>query len=277
MITVNQINTNRSFTATTLLMDKLRKKDDYVLLISEPNLSKSSKINGITGNARAFPAKGKEKQRTCVVVHKSLECVELSKFTTKDCVAVMISLANSHVVFVSFYCDIKGLISEHEVKKVIEFANKQCLPIILGGDTNAHSILFGNEQNRRGEHLEDLIMGENLRIENIGRLPTFETIREKRLLSSCIDITLSKNLKQLAIKNWLVNRSYNASDHNTIEFKLEGVVAEETWQRNWNKIDWKIFKEKLSALNFYVPERMTKKKLDNMVRIFYKKSKCNAR
>ena len=115
----------------------------------------------------------------------------------------------------SFYCDINKKISEHEVSKTFEYANKYHLPLIAGGDTNAHSYLFGNERNRRGDELEDIILEHSLKIENIGTEPTFDTIRGTRQLQSCIDITLSRGIKG-QISNWEVKKDYNASDHNTM-------------------------------------------------------------
>jgi hypothetical protein len=58
-----------------------------------------------------------------------------------------------------------------------------------------------------------------------------------------IDITLTKNLK--GVHNWRVNESYNGTDHNTIEYELRGGEKSTRKYRNWDKIDWKLFRDKL--------------------------------
>ena len=64
-------------------------------------------------------------------------------------------------------------------------------------------------------------------VENIGKDPTYESSGNK----TRIDVTLSQSLK-CDIVDWKVDRVYNASDHNTITFKLgkEKIVLPKTWK-----------------------------------------------
>ena len=61
---------------------------------------------------------------------------------------------------------------------------------------------------------------------------------------TCIDVILTRGL-QLTIKDWVVDRGYNGSDHNYIKFSLqtEMVTIPKIWQ--WHKADWEIFRSKM--------------------------------
>ena len=67
--------------------------------------------------------------------------------------------------------------------------------------------------------LEEFIIESGLVVENLGTEPTYKTTRGDKLIQTCIDATLSRNIDG-NIANWEVNREYNGSDHNTITFKL---------------------------------------------------------
>eukprot|EP00095_Tigriopus_kingsejongensis_P009619 maker-scaffold328_size205007-snap-gene-0.20 protein:Tk09619 transcript:maker-scaffold328_size205007-snap-gene-0.20-mRNA-1 annotation:"histone h3-like" len=82
-------------------------------------------------------------------------------------------------------------------------------------DSNSHSSIWGPDTNKRGEILEEWILSNGLEVANVGKRPTFQTIRA----SSCIDVTL--NSPEIAIIDWKVN-DFVASDHQMITFEVEG-------------------------------------------------------
>lgn len=65
------------------------------------------------------------------------------------------------------------------------------------------------------EKLEEFLADTGLEVENVGREPTDESIGN----STIIDITFTKNLKT-DILEWMVDRRFNASDHNTMKFRV---------------------------------------------------------
>ena len=91
-----------------------------------------------------------------------------------------------------------------------------------------------------------------------------------------IDITLSLNIP-LMISGWSVDRSYNGSDHNTINFSLGREKIVEEAHRPWYKADWGVFQELLRNEVFNIPVNITDKKLDKMLGIFYRKIKKGTR
>ena len=101
------------------------------------------------------------------------------------------------------------------MEDAIAFAKEKKFSVILGMDSNSHSELYGYSTNKRGEDLEDFIFSNNLRVENTGKIPTFESHIGKTI----IDVTLTYDLPLLML-GWKVDREYNGSDHNTITASL---------------------------------------------------------
>ena len=130
--------------------------------------------------------------------------------------------------------------------------------------------MFGPDSNRRGLDLEEVILSDGLRVENIGMMPTYETIRGNKLIRTYIDVTLSRDLDG-KITSWSVDNTYNGSDHNTILFKLSHQAEDKKEERNWNKGRWMLMKNLLSQEIFYEPEVVTEKKLDRCLHQFSKK------
>ena len=130
---------------------------------------------------------------------------------------------------------------------------------------NCHSDLFGSSTNLRGEDFEGFIVRNSLFVENIGISPTFETFRGNRWLYSNVDVTLSRGVR---VVDWLVDREYNGSDHNSVRFKIDLDPVPLREVRPWSKARWKLFHDKLNK-DFHVPEVMNIKKLDKMVEYLY--------
>ena len=99
---------------------------------------------------------------------------------------------------------------------ISNYTDNSKLGLLIVGDFNAHSPLWGEAQtksNKCGELLEELIITKNLNLHNIGYVPTF---RNSRDYTSCADLTLSYKFPFI-IQDWRVhNHELNYSDHNTI-------------------------------------------------------------
>ena len=98
--------------------------------------------------------------------------------------------------------------------------------LIMGGDTNSQSTLWGAETtNERGEVLEEFASLHGLQIMNKpNQPPMFSTIRA----SSHIDVTLSKGSITKKIINWTVRENVTSSDHNVIRYDLSSGEKDNT-------------------------------------------------
>ena len=90
---------------------------------------------------------------------------------------------------------------------LINYANNNKLPLIIGSDTNAQHTLWGNREcNTRGEDLIDLCNSLGLSWANKGSTPTFINSRGHE---SIIDLTITNSLGSDLIKNWKVDLSFS--------------------------------------------------------------------
>ena len=84
-----------------------------------------------------------------------------------------------------------------------------------------------------------------------------------------IDITLTRG-SRFDILGWEVDRRYNASDHNTIKFKIgrDKIILPKTWK--WHKADWEKFSDSLLSYKTTMPNLIKdedcKKGLTNIYR-----------
>ena len=76
----------------------------------------------------------------------------------------------------------------------MDYADSKNVEIIMGIDTNSHSTIYGDDTNSRWKDMEEFIIDNGLSVENIGKIPTFETIRGNLKMATCIDVTLSRGL-----------------------------------------------------------------------------------
>ena len=167
---------------------------------------------------------------------------------------------------VSSYLDINNdVVITNELEEMITFATRKGWAILIGMDSNCHSVIYGLETNSRGETLEEFLADTGLEVENVGKEPTYKS----RGNSTRIDFTLTKDLRY-DILGWEVERPYNASDHNTIKFRVgrETIKLPKTWK--WHKADEENFSNSLLHYNTTLPDRIKdedcEKELENIYR-----------
>ena len=192
----------------------------------------------------------------------------MDSWCNRDCAVALTRVGGRQTVLVSLYLDITLEVQPEWLDKLMDMVTGRGLPVIIGVDSNSHSTLYGPDNNARGDAFEDFILQYGLYVENIGTMPTFETMRGDRLIQTHIDVTLSRDLPT-PIEQWRVNREYNASDHNTILFNVKTSTPEPELIRPWSKADWEKFRAILKQANYGVPKDMSMKKLDKLVDKLY--------
>ena len=167
--------------------------------------------------------------------------------------------------------DVNVCIEQDFLVSLLDYSNQKELPLLIGTDTNCHSLMFGNDSNKRGIELEEILIEQSITIKNIGTEPTYEVIRGDIHIQTCIDATLTRDLRG-AVNAWTVEREFNGSDHNTITFDLHLSPKETAAERNWNKGEWSELTKPMKLEKFYEPAIMTEKKLDRCLHQLYKKN-----
>jgi hypothetical protein len=145
------------------------------------------------------------------------------------------------------YLDIKKPVKSSWVK-VLDSARKSSMPVLLGIDSNSHSYLYGDRENRCGIEMEDVIVSYGLEVPNQGNMPTFTGAGQNGTINqSFIDVTLLMGLAQ-EVTDWCVDSLPSLSDHRNISFTLKFKVRSRSEKvtkmgRNYHNADWAKFKE----------------------------------
>ena len=97
-----------------------------------------------------------------------------------------------------------------------------------------------------------------------------QSLEVTKLLTLCIDVTLTKGLENPLV-NWSVDRNFNASDHDTILSHTVSSPNPDSFFRNFKKADWESLSTYLSECNYYTPEMISRKNIDQMVQCLEKR------
>jgi ribonuclease HI len=205
------------------------------VFLQEPATSKRGKILSLPRGTQVFSA---DEPRTAILATPDLKVWPMSDFMSKDVATCLWKTDDAlvpEIILLSVYADINKETISKELQEITNYCGTRHLPIIICCDTNAHSVIWGcNENNARGDDFETFIAGNNLSILNIGGKPTFETSRA----SSIIDISLvSYNLYDM-MSDWNVKEEDFVSDHKCIEFQLNMSQPPQASVKNWRRTVW---------------------------------------
>lgn len=242
---VRQINLHKSTVATNnFVLEAAGCEDHFIACLQEPH--------EVNGRLVDFPPQANlhhgpgVKPRAAILGSKGLNLWFVPDFSSGDQATCLWRTGNPGIpeVYVSsLYMDIDtplDRLATQEMRRLVDHCRKEKKPLIICADSNAHSELWGNDVNRRGEALEEFIFAYDLELQNVGRLPTFTGRGAKTM----IDITLTLNIDPII--DWRVSQEPTFSDHNLIQFELDlQVVNEKIMIKDLKSTDWSIFRERL--------------------------------
>ncbi len=211
-----QINLQKSKTAAQELAFRLahfKKGQAFIVLMQEPYYYKH--MLPYLGKLGTLHFNIGEQPRAAILVSRHLNSWMINHRTTRDLCACVITVGQLEVTVVAAYHDITMRAVPLQLENLLQTGRDK--RIIIGSDTNAHSSLWGCEENNpRGDMLELFIAEHNLSIHNRGREPTFVTSRA----NSIIDVTLTNPRAEALISDWRVNTSTSCSDHLYLEYAI---------------------------------------------------------
>ena len=150
-------------------------------------------------------------------VDSSLNPWLVEKFVDHDMCTISVKIEGRDVFLCSLYLDILKEVSHPLFLAVIEHCNSHGIPLVIGADTNAHSLLWGSaDWNQSGDSLEDIVLTSNLTIVNTGGVSTFVSTRAE----SVIDVTMINNsaLNHLMVSDWVVSMEPSHQTHRSSKF-----------------------------------------------------------
>lgn len=216
-----QINLHRCKAASYNMSEVTKKMHTGLLLVQEPWTYKEI----IRGRPRGWnlwqgSAVG-GRPRSCIYSTPNLQCSLVAMFSDEDVVALRVKNVcqkNDEFIFVSAYMANEESAPPRSLRELIDFAEKERIPTIIGTDANAHHTIWGSSNtNKRGEELLDFCASANVNFCNVGNKPTFVTRKRNEVL----DLTLVNRNALDRVCDWHVSDVPSLSDHLYIRFKIK--------------------------------------------------------
>ena len=257
-----QINLHHAHNASLLLRHRLEREKLFVALLQEP-LCWKSKVQNVPRNARLHAASvDGTSPRAAILVSKSLHSRLVPQYSNRDTVTVACDIMgrNGHLRTVWWVASYMPGDSAEDpppemVRSVVDYCNREKIPLLLGCDANAHNQAWGStNDNPRGVALLEYIIGSHLVICNKGHEPTFVTQNRREVL----DLTLTAIHSVNVVENWRVDPEPSLSDHRCIRFDITFcAVPQIVSYRNREKTDWTLFtKTSQDLLQSLTPRRL---------------------
>ena len=207
-----------------------------IALIQEPVLNDGHPVG--FNNFKVL--NGSLNPRSIIVTLQSANITLIPYQSNKDLTLAVLRLNSKSYIVGSFYHDIANSTVNIDSSEWGQLAPG----VILAGDSNAHSTVWGSSSNNiRGDAWEEFILANDLEIANDGLEYTFEN----HIGRSKIDLTLHKNAP---IAHWSNTTMQYGSDHSLITFDLSGdFVPIERKLQNIANTDWALFQASLPQLS----------------------------
>ena len=220
---------------------QLNDRLEEIVFITEP-VTVNGKVKCCNiQNARVLAGDHPHRVRAALRLHQDLFPWLVEEFTDEDMCTAAVTIEGKLVYVCSLYLDITFEARKSLFVKLIDWCDSKRIPLVIGADCNAHSVLWGcDESNPRGEALEDLFLTKNLTVMNVGNTPTFSRLGAE----SIIDITVMNgiSLEKLNLSDWEVLTESSLSDHRYVKYCLGQYIPKKKMYRNLHKADWNVFK-----------------------------------
>ena len=247
-----QLNNQKRIISCETLTNYCEREKLFLCLGQDPSLY-NGKITGlntyhttISGNV--------DRPRAYIHAHKSLKIWPMENLCDQDTAVAMIDTGINNIgkiIMVSIYWDGRIDSFPQNAIRAMEKANNDGHTVLLGGDANARSIVYGsNRTDARGRALEQIFLRNNLTFLNVGTSPTCTASDQ----GSVIDITAITNTMENIVHGWKVSQKESNSDHKLIEFKLKAAEPETKYKTTMSTEQKASFTKDLDhILENYIP------------------------
>ena len=267
-IPFRQLNMHKAELASVEL-NKLLAKSPAICMLTEPRAA-FNKVIRVPANHVCIPGiTMPSRPRAAIYIPKGYPHVFLEQISNPDCAVALLDTQRGKIVLASCYLDSNKDVVQPWLTKLMSFVATKKYPLLMAFDCNARSQLYGPETNDRGKIFEEFILEHGLNVENRGHTPTFHAFRRGEVIESYIDVTLSKNI--VPLQNWRVHsHEFNGSDHHSISWSLPIARPTPPLIRPWLTAKWDVFKDKVAAYDFHLPENFTTMKVEKLLAKWYK-------
>ena len=239
MIRCMQINLNHCWAAQQLLKQTVLDQSINVVLVSEQLRNPTDDMNWVSSN---------DNKCAVVVVDHSAPPIEDRGSGTGFAWIKLGSL----VIYSCYYTPNCSVTEFEEYLGCLDDSIRihQNCQVVVGGDLNAHSAMWGClRDDARGHLLVDFVVSLDLMSCNIGSSPTYVRYNAQ----SIVDVTFTRLEPGAEIRNWRVRSDLNSeSDHRYITYELAREPRFESntphVSRGWavRKLDWTELRTRLT-------------------------------
>ena len=255
-IRVIQANVMRCMASQHELVKHFLSTDNTIAIISEPYVGRGPGVHSIQG-IDIYQSSSTERVKACVMVKQGcINALGITQLLTPNLSVIEISLSQRKLFIASAYIE-----PDNDKANTIDALNKllhetYCSYIIIGGDFNGHSQLWGcDDADARGDEINSIASAYNLEVCNTGTTPTFEAVRHGIHCSSIVDVTLASDRIVDSIKKWRVDTDVcPSSDHNAITYDIvtqahntNTTKRASTYLFNNKIADWRNFDDALTT------------------------------
>src|SRR6266496_610358 len=265
----NQLNLQKSRVATANFSQCLINwsKLPCFALLQEPYTSTYGLVGFPRTSQMFFASKS---PRAAIIASPDLKLWAMDDFTTADISCCLWKTGHRQwptIIVVSAYLDITKPAASPELEKLLIYCENKNYPVVMGCDTNSHSVGWGCPQNNlRGDVIDELIHRHSLSVINVGSVPTFETVRAR----SIIDVSLVHDSLYNNCANWKVLDKDFLSDHKCLEFFLNLCQPSPGPITDWRRTDFNAFELELQQIGtrWTAPEAWAPSVLEDEVECF---------
>ena len=241
---IGQLNAQRSATVLIVCRKLTEELDIDILCLQEP-YSRFGSIPHMPHQAQVICGEN-QLMAAIIILNKEYKVVKISQFCDTHNVCAEVTTRFGTYILFNSYCQFSLDLDLNKFREVCETFSDTS--VILMADINSKSTWwYSNFTDARGEQVEELISEQGLNVENLPfNPPTFEN---RAGAKSNIDITLTNEKAQYAVRDWRVGQGLTTSDHNLIYFKIsfDNHVANYNIETkfNYSRANWEKLKQNL--------------------------------
>ncbi|XP_074031355.1 uncharacterized protein [Leptinotarsa decemlineata] len=215
-----------------------KENDSDLLIVSEPNKNTTKGLEWM---------KDKNHDVSVLLLNRKIEIQKVKAYES------FISIKTKGLTVICCYIspNIPIGVYKEKVNEIMEVGRRTRKRCIILGDIYAKSVLWGSPvSDPRGDYWAEWLAALDMVVMNTGLEPTF-TRGESR---SFIDVTCCTQDVALGVGEWRVLTKESLSDHQFIQFFVEGIGVVDKY--TWTKVeyDWKCFKTLLKWTLELAPE-----------------------
>ena len=252
-----QANINRSKASLHDLIDVSVNNNIDIAVVQEPYTSNVKELR-VSGHQVIQRLTSDVVKSAIIIFNKDVSAFLQTQYSTSNITTIDIKFHSLKFRLINCYNVPNEDISNNLtiISQAVDDADGGLQGAVLTGDFNSHHNFWDHNHanDKNGVILHDFIVSKSMDVMNDNQKPTFEVIRNGRLITSIIDLTIASRNLITKISDWEVNSSLIAnSDHNAITFSITSELTNDpnpiisTFKYKTSRAKWEDFEATLES------------------------------